>query len=88
MQKSYLRNSHTNACETDQYSDLDLFEMLSSLLVTIARSEQILQSMREVLITDSTFTPMSLFKYLVGSHHCLTRSHLVRFLDENNVVSC
>jgi hypothetical protein len=57
--------------------------MLSSVLVSIAKSEQILQCMREVLVTDPTFTPLALFRYLAGNAGHLSRRHIIEFLDEN-----
>lgn len=60
--------------------------MLASVLVTSAKSEQILQCMREVLVNDPTFTPMTLFKYLAGNSAQISRKNIIAFLDENNLV--
>ncbi|TXH53650.1 MAG: hypothetical protein E6Q89_09190 [Bacteroidia bacterium] len=60
--------------------------MLSSVLVTIAKSEEILQCMREILVMDPYFTPMSLFKYLTAGSTQLSRKNIISFLDENNLV--
>lgn len=41
-------------------------------------------------MSDSTFTPMSLFRYLCGSNpnsSQLYRKNIVAFLDENNLVT-
>ena len=59
-----LDSSPSKETNKSQLNEMDLFEMLASVLVTIARGEHILQSMREILVTDPAFTPMSLFKYL------------------------
>ena len=70
-----------------QPNEMDLFEMLASVLVTIARGEHILQSMREVIVTDPSFTPMSLFKYLAKNNYSVHRKELISFLDENSLVA-
>lgn len=56
-------------------------------MVTIAKSEQIMQCMREVLVSDPTFSPMTLFKYLGKGATQLSRGNIIGFLDENSLVS-
>lgn len=60
--------------------------MLANVLVTISKGEQILQCIREVLVSNNLFTPLTLFKYLSHNGSTLTKKNLIAFLDENNLV--
>lgn len=61
-------------------SSMDYFEILSSILVTIAKGEHIVQCIREVLVQDPSFTPMSLFKYLAKNDRQIRCHNLTAFL--------
>ena len=83
-----INNSREGATTPQQANptEMDLFEMLASVLVTMGRGEHILQCMRETLATDPLFTPMSLFKYLTKGCHYLTREQVLQFLEENSML--
>lgn len=66
---------------------MDYFEILSSILVTIAKGEHIVQCIREVLVQDPSFTPMGLFKYLNRNDNMIRCHHLIEFLEENSLVN-
>lgn len=61
-------------------SSMDYFEILSSILVTIAKGEHIVQCIREVLVQDPSFTPLSLFKYLSKNDRQIRCHNLIGFL--------
>ena len=65
-------------------SNLQIYEMLTSLFVTISKGEQIIDSIKEVLTTFDLFHPLVLFKYLIRGNPILQPKHIVSFLEENN----
>ena len=65
-------------------SNLQIYEMLTSLFVTISKGEQIIDSIKEVLTTFDLFHPLVLFNYLTRGNPILQPKHIVSFLEENN----
>ena len=77
---------HNGTIMAGEASELQLCEIVANILVTISKGEQILQCIREVLVTNNLFAPMNLFKYLSFGNASITRKNLLQFLDENSLV--
>ena len=65
--------------------ETDIMEGILTYLLTLASTENVLQSIKEVLTLHQCFNPFTLFNYISQSATTITKDHIIDFLAENGL---